>query len=61
MKNLKNLGLALTKAEQKKINGGRRHCSAGCLPKSPCCSDGYCLDKVNDNPFVAGRQCIAFI
>jgi len=26
MKSLKNLGMVLTKAEQKTINGGRKHC-----------------------------------
>ena len=44
MKNLKNLGKALSKAEQKTINGGKRNCSshAECGP-TRCC--GY-LTKV---------------
>ena len=52
MKNLKNLGKALTKAEQKTISGGRRHCSSGCSTTNPCCSDGYCKD--NRSPFGCG-------
>jgi hypothetical protein len=61
MKNLKNLGKALSKAEQRSINGGRRHCSVGCPQNSPCCSDDYCLDKLNDNPDLPGRQCVVFL
>jgi len=61
LKNISNLGQTLTKAEQKAINGGRRLCESGCSRNSPCCSDGYCLDRINDNPFLTGRQCITFL
>ncbi len=43
MKNLKNLGQALTKAEQKTINGGLKKCTiwSPCTPNQ-CCVGGYC-------------------
>lgn len=45
MKNLKNLGIALTKSEQKTITGGLRPCFVGCFPRECCQADGYCYDK----------------
>ncbi|WP_452228605.1 hypothetical protein [Lacinutrix sp. MEBiC02404] len=51
MKNLKNLGKALTKAEQQTINGGRTYCVIGsthctCPQGQTCISanghSGYC-------------------
>ena len=47
MKNLKNLGQALTKAEQKSINGGHgRYCQShnDCPPSAGCCAkEQICL------------------
>lgn len=48
MKNLKNLGKTLTKAEQKEVNGGLdiyRHCTrdSECDTYEKCASNGRCL------------------
>ena len=59
MKNLKNLGKALTKAEQKTINGGKKHCTihAQC-PSGQCC--GYhtsvCGPQNNNTGYCDGRD-----
>ncbi|WP_289042918.1 hypothetical protein [uncultured Olleya sp.] len=47
MKNLKNLGQALSKAEQKTINGGYVPKMNPCDSSEPCpawqyCQNGYC-------------------
>ncbi|WP_055447811.1 hypothetical protein [Lacinutrix mariniflava] len=58
MKNLKNLGQALTKAEQKTINGGRKHCNShNQCASNECCKglerdprNGYCGVPNNGDP-----------
>ncbi|WP_289042926.1 hypothetical protein [uncultured Olleya sp.] len=43
MKNLKNLGQALSKAEQQTINGGKKDCSSHDeCGSGNCCSKGIC-------------------
>ena len=45
MKNLLNLGKALTKAEQQTINGGITECMAGAC-RGFCDSRGRCIDPI---------------
>ncbi len=53
MKNLKNLGKALDKNEQIKINGGRRHC----VVQSDCGANECCSFSVCYSYGTPGHKC----
>ena len=66
LKNISNLGKALSKAEQHTINGGRRNCTtSGECGAGNCCSNGICwpigtpghlcsIDPIDDGGLTGG-------
>jgi len=48
MKDLKRMGKALTKAEQKTINGGLKHCN---FPGDPICGNKSCCQPYNGSMY----------
>lgn len=54
MKNLRNLGKALSKAEQKQINGGG---DPGCGPGPVISHEGQTCGGDNDTPCPGGQIC----